>query len=221
MSEPKRQKVDIDSLKFTVSLKGHGLVNIPINQFVDRESVAKAVEEHLIASKDEPPKSPPKEDERKQRVLEIVRTVFPQAIDVVWEEEGGLEDVGLAQYFYESRYELKAEFDMEYDVDIFIHFSGTENKESGIWLSFGATLNSDCGSNSVFFDFDQRQFDLCITYWQTDEINPSSEQVTTMLKKLIKEEIGGMEAVYIIDDLERIDMDEILNAYPRFLPSNE
>jgi len=222
MSEPKRQKVDIDSLKFTVSLEGHGLVNIPINQFVDRESVAKAVEEHLIASKDEPPKSPPKEDERKQRVLEIVRTVFPQAIDVVWEEEGGLEDVGLAHYFYGSRYDLKEEFDMDYDVDIYIRFFDIETSyESGIVLSFRATLNSDCGSNKVFFEFGSRKFGLCITNWQTDEINPSSEQVTAMLKKLIEEEIGGMEAVYMIEDLKNTNMNKVLNACPRFLSSDE
>lgn len=207
----KRQKITADSLEFTVSIKGHGSIDIPIDQFIDKESIAKIAEAHL--TKNETPN-------KNVRVLQIVRTVFPQAKEVDWEEDGGLEDVGMAHYFYGSRYNLEEEFEMSYCVGIYVRFSisnESDDWESGIGLAFDASLSTDCGDDKVLFEFKRRKLYLYITNWQTDEINPSPEQAREMLRKLINEEIGGIEASYIIEDLNAIDMVKVMNNCPRFL----
>lgn len=212
MSVSKRQKVNADSLEFTVSIKGHGLIDIPIDQFIDRESIAKIAEVHLA-------KIEVQTLEQHKRVLQLVRTVFPQAKKVDWEEDGGLEDIAIAHYFYGSRYNLEEEFDMNYSVDIFIPFSASDRFdewESGIGLSFDASLSADCGDDKVLFEFKRRKLCLYITNWQTGEINPPPEQVREMLLKLIEEEIDVLEASYIIEDLKQIDMVKVMNACPRF-----
>lgn len=209
----KRQKITADSLEFTVSIKGHGLIDIPIDQFIDKESIAKIAEAHL--TKNEVPAS-----DKNERVLQLVRTVFPQAKEVDWEEDGGLEDVGMAHYFYGSRYNLEEEFEMSYCVDIYVRFSvsnESDDWESGIGLAFDASLSTDCSDDKVLFEFKRRKLYLYITNWQTDEINPSPEQAREMLRKLVNEEIGGIEASYIIEDLDAIDMVKVMNKCPRFL----
>lgn len=224
MSEPKRQKIDPDSLEFSVSIKGQGPVaGISFAQFVDRKAVALAIEERLAKKEEDATHETNKKEER---VLKLVQTIFPQAIGVDWEEEGGLEDVELAHYFYGSRLNLSEEFDMQYSLDVNIRFStpgdpeGLEN-DSGIGLSFDGSLKADAGSDKVYFEFAQRRTFFHITNWQTDDINPSPEQVRAMLLQLVREEVGGLEGQYIREDIKDINMKKSMAACPRFLPESE
>lgn len=223
MSEPKRQKVHPDSLEFSVSIKGQGPVaGISLAQFVDRKAVALAIEERLEKKEDATHET----NKREERVLKLVQTIFPQAVSVDWEEEGGLEDVELAHYFYGSRLNLSDEFDMEYRLDVNISFStpddpeGLEN-DSGIGLSFDGSLKADAGSDKVYFEFAQRRIFFYITNWQTDDVNPSPEQVRDMLLQLVREEVGGLEGQYIREDIKDINMKKKMAACPRFLPESE
>jgi len=234
MSESKRQKVDPESLEFGVSIKGQGLIQgLDFARFVDHKAVALAVEEHL-AKQDVVEEQLTKRDEdathetnkKEERVLKLVQTLFPQAIRVDWEEEGGIEDPDFAQYYEGSRFNLAEEFDLEYSLDVYIGFSTPddpkcEENDSGIGLSFDASLKTEATDEKVYFEFDQRRFCFHITNWQTDTVNPTAEQVHEMLLMLVKQEIGGVEAQCLEEHLKELNMKKEMAACPRFLPETE
>jgi len=225
MSEPKRQRIEPSDLRIEVKVSHNygDVIEGNFSHFVDREAIANAVEEQLQKTNE---KDLRKRNERQDRVLKLVKTVLPQATCVYWEEEGGLEDVEMAQSFEGSRYNLSEEFDLSYDLDIFIGFSTTEDTESkdgesGLSLSFDASLSTDVDSGKVFFEFSRRKLSFCITNWQTDTINPSAEEIRNILIELVKQEIGGMEACYLKKDIKEIDMVKEMANCPRFIEDEE
>lgn len=214
MSDSKRQKIDPSLLEFTVSIKGQGIVDgISLDQFIDCDRVASAIEEHLA-------KKPPIADqqkffalnEQKSRVLKLTQTVFPQAIRVDWEEDGGIEDVGFSQYYEGSRYDLANEFDLEYSLDIYIGFSTPgdlkcEENDSGVWLRVWYFLSTETTDEKVYFEFKERFLDFTITNWQTDTVNPTPVQVRELLLSIVDQEVANPMKKYINEQINELNMD--------------
>lgn len=224
MSDSKRQKIDPSSLEFTVSIKGQGIVDgIPLAQFIDRDRVAIAIEEHL--AKRTPvadTQSSLTQNEQESRVLKLAQTVFPQAIRVDWEESGGIEEVEFSQYYEGSRYDLASEFDLEYSLDVFIGFStpedlNCEENDSGIWFEVWYLLSTETTDEKVYFEFKQRYLEVLITNWQTDTINPTPVQVRELLLSIVNQEVANPMKKYISEQVNELNMDAKMKKCPRNL----
>lgn len=212
----KRQKLEADDLRVRVFAKGLPDDGLDCSDLVETEVLVQALNRETAALEAQEARAALKHT---QRLLERMRKLLPHANDVYWEEEGGLEEVGFAQYYHGSRHNLGVEFNLAYTLQFNVNLSDDDRLE----LHYSARLRTETSSSKVFFDFAEESFRFSISGWLTataadptdEELNALASALKTELLAIVEDNVEEPMCGYIKAQLGDVDFVKELRKNPR------
>jgi hypothetical protein len=215
----KRQKLEADDLRVRVFATGLPDDGLDCSHLVEREVLVQALNRETEALKAREARAAL---QHTQRLLERMRKLLPRASDVYWDEEGGLEEIGFAQYYYGSRHNLETEFNLAYTLEFDVDLSGDWGDDR-LELHYSARLSTDTGSDKVYFDLAEEDFRFSISGWlPAAAVDPTDEELSalasalkTELLAIVEDNVEEPMCSYIKEKIGDVNFVEELRKEPR------
>lgn len=154
-------------------------------------------------------------------LLDIVQSVFPNAVRAFWQENGNIEPPGTV--FVRSlstKKHKKYHYDTDYNLMFIIGFELAEDPkdpdEPSLCLDYWVTLVPKYRDGKRRFEIDLDRFSLDIMGWQTDgEPDPDPEAVRKLLIQLVRDRAPETPAARLIKKLKAYDIAGEMALCPR------